>query len=1339
MFDQQTWWLLMMMVCVVSPHLHSPHTFTNIEKKITSELGDDLASGTGGGLTQLYLPVHVQPESSCGQALSTMSASLTDNNTFWAARSKLVDSWGKSSDGLLAGNIILDGMYDECVTTSNPDHTIRGKYCKIFLSPSVLWEERSAESWSREILGLDGLPRFFSSRRGGNGLLNMDTHSAAILPHFPFINFLFYGTCMPQDCTREQLTSSLLVAYNDTGVSPYVFECDIADPELQFTASDISFICVVAALSVVALAASIIDVYIEYSDNTTLATGRCRFLLPFSAYTNLSKLFHLNTTSSPTNITCLHGMRVLSMTWVFYCHQLMIGNNILSTTYMDGLIERTSDFLSQIYLNGYPSVDTFFFLSGLLVTHSVLRQLRNTDKFNIFIFYLHRIIRTLKTRQVKCYTGQAWLFLVTLASAVIPAAITYKWDFPPTYLPLDEKIREYSFHVYITPWCRAGPWVVGIWLGYVLHKLDSKNVKMSALTVAVGWILATLSALLVVFGMWSYNTMQPTAQYDIMTQVTYGSLSRIAWAASLAWVVFACHFGYGGMVNGFLSHPSWQPLSRLTYIIYLLSIPMQYAIYYNTRIDYYFTHINKVVETVGVIAVTLPIATLLSLLVEAPIIGLEKLLLNPGRGQVNKIEITNPEVLIIQEKIPNDPEDSRPDHLPQASSTSAYHNNAFTGEASDKKITSELGDDLASGTGGGLTQLYLPVHVQPESSCGQALSTMSASLTDNNTFWAARSKLVDSWGKSSDGLLAGNIILDGMYDECVTTSNPDHTIRGKYCKIFLSPSVLWEERSAESWSREILGLDGLPRFFSSRREGNGLLNMDTHSAAILPHFPFVNFLLYGTCMPQDCTREQLTSSLLVAYNDTGVSPYVFECEIADPELQFTASDISFICVVAALSVVALAASIIDVYIEYSDNTTLATGRCRFLLPFSAYTNLSKLFHLNTTSSPTNITCLHGMRLVPPMAMVCWMIATVIRFFITGPRSYFWNNSQTSCEEYWWRDVLMINNFFPDQKYCLPQVWYVSVDSQLYLIAPLLILPLFWYKAAGQAWLFLVTLASAVIPAAITYKWDLPPTYILLGTKMREYTLHAYIVPWCRAGPWIVGIWLGYILHKLDSKNVKMSALTVAVGWILATLSALLVVFGMWSYNTMQPTAQYDIMTQVTYGSLSRIAWAASLAWVVFACHFGYGGMVNGFLSHPSWQPLSRLTYIIYLLSIAIQYAIYSNTRIDYYFTHINKVVETVGVIAVTLPIATLLSLLVEAPIIGLEKLLLNPGRGHVNKIEITNPEVQIIQEKHPNDPEDSRLDHLPQANSTSAYHNNAFTGEASGQEVLNNITRVTKF
>lgn len=49
-----------------------------------------------------------------------------------------------------------------------------------------------------------------------------------------------------------------------------------------------------------------------------------------------------------------------------------------------------------------------------------------------------------------------------------------------------------------------------------------------------------------------------------------------------------------GIVNDFLSHPSWQPLSRLTYTMYLVAIPVQIFMVYNIKELPIITHIDKV-------------------------------------------------------------------------------------------------------------------------------------------------------------------------------------------------------------------------------------------------------------------------------------------------------------------------------------------------------------------------------------------------------------------------------------------------------------------------------------------------------------------------------------------------------------------------------------------------------------------------------------------------------------------------------------------------------------------------------------------------------------------------
>ena len=63
----------------------------------------------------------------------------------------------------------------------------------------------------------------------------------------------------------------------------------------------------------------------------------------------------------------------------------------------------------------------------------------------------------------------------------------------------------------------------------------------------MGWTLASITGLLVVFGMYNYNLLTSQFPYEMMTSVTYGGGHRLAWGAALGWVVFACHNGYGGM------------------------------------------------------------------------------------------------------------------------------------------------------------------------------------------------------------------------------------------------------------------------------------------------------------------------------------------------------------------------------------------------------------------------------------------------------------------------------------------------------------------------------------------------------------------------------------------------------------------------------------------------------------------------------------------------------------------------------------------------------------------------------------------------------------------------
>ncbi len=70
-------------------------------------------------------------------------------------------------------------------------------------------------------------------------------------------------------------------------------------------------------------------------------------------------------------------------------------------------------------------------------------------------------------------------------------------------------------------------------------------------------------------------------------------------------------------------------------------------------------------------------------------------------------------------------------------------------------------------------------------------------------------------------------------------------------------------------------------------------------------------------------------------------------------------------------------------------------------------------------------------------------------------------------------------------------------------------------------------------------------------------------------------------------------IVVSLGWALAFAVGVSVVYGTYfSYGDLPFQSIWSNATNVIYGTFSRVGWALSLSWVVFACYYGYGGKVK---------------------------------------------------------------------------------------------------------------------------------------------------
>ena len=96
------------------------------------------------------------------------------------------------------------------------------------------------------------------------------------------------------------------------------------------------------------------------------------------------------------NLLCLHGIRVLTMTWMIVNHTYLFGGFFVLWAHrrLIDIAEWPKSLSFQLVLNGWLTVETYFFLSATIIVLNVMPLMQN-HKFAYFAYILHRLVRLL--------------------------------------------------------------------------------------------------------------------------------------------------------------------------------------------------------------------------------------------------------------------------------------------------------------------------------------------------------------------------------------------------------------------------------------------------------------------------------------------------------------------------------------------------------------------------------------------------------------------------------------------------------------------------------------------------------------------------------------------------------------------------------------------------------------------------------------------------------------------------------------------------------------------------------------------------------------------------------
>merc|ERR1712179_398953 len=127
----------------------------------------------------------------------------------------------------------------------------------------------------------------------------------------------------------------------------------------------------------------------------------------------------------------------------------------------------------------------------------------------------------------------------------------------------DEEFFHGGFSYYVKPWNRSQPYVLGILLGYTLHRMRNQpTLKISSMFNLWIWAVMSVLACTVLYGVSHWNIVaDPTVALpclpceeecdkpSILARALFNGFAKVCWSVSVSWVVLACVKGRGGIID----------------------------------------------------------------------------------------------------------------------------------------------------------------------------------------------------------------------------------------------------------------------------------------------------------------------------------------------------------------------------------------------------------------------------------------------------------------------------------------------------------------------------------------------------------------------------------------------------------------------------------------------------------------------------------------------------------------------------------------------------------------------------------------------------------------------
>lgn len=480
--------------------------------------------------------------------------------------------------------------------------------------------------------------------------------SKYVLSNMKLMNIRYYfGACLPSVCTFQQLTQIMtLLAPNMRMNFTSIASVESLHKTVDQTLERRLRIGLKTLLTIL-IASSSYDLI--FSRKSFAAD---KLLRTFSVFTNGRSLLEPRPVDGA--FTCLDGIRVISFIQIVFFHTFSTGNPpavFKVPQSNDGFLV---DFIKALPLGCFLAVETFFLLSGFLLSYQFMKSEQNGASFNVIRFYLRRWIRLLPPAFLMQWTylsygqyvsgpntsvlktvlehytvnsivslfighpyGHLWYVGVEFRLSIVAPVFFlglkrfgYRFFaviFPAVIASVFYQLYLYSIHGEATfsARSRCGPWLLGLMLGYFIFRESKRNFMFPKL------FSGLISSICIVGLTYLLYWCGSDGQKGV-----YHTLARVIWTPLMTIQVVLLLKGHLPGLSWILSHPIFQLISKLTFSAYLWHQPMLKLTQAMQRTPVYLNFYFETHRVLAVAVTSLTLAVPWYLLIEAPSLNLEK-------------------------------------------------------------------------------------------------------------------------------------------------------------------------------------------------------------------------------------------------------------------------------------------------------------------------------------------------------------------------------------------------------------------------------------------------------------------------------------------------------------------------------------------------------------------------------------------------------------------------------------------------------------------------------------------------------------------------------------------